>query len=66
LNTIRNAIESYVPSNARSQLIEKGSNTIILDAYNANPNSMQAALENFSLQQITKKIVLLGAIDGIG
>lgn len=65
-DTIRNAIESYVPSNARSQLIEKGSNTIILDAYNANPNSMQAALENFSLQQITKKLVLLGAMMELG
>ena len=49
-DVIRNAIESYTPSNARSQLIEKNTNSIILDAYNANPNSMQAALENFSKQ----------------
>ena len=45
-NQIKQAIENYVPSNSRSQLIEKGTNKIILDAYNANPTSMKAAIEN--------------------
>jgi UDP-N-acetylmuramoyl-tripeptide--D-alanyl-D-alanine ligase len=65
-DTIRNAIESYLPNNARSQLIEKGSNKIILDAYNANPNSMQAALENFSVQEFPNKMVMLGAMMELG
>ncbi len=45
---IRKAIEGYAPSNSRSQLIEKNGNHIILDAYNANPSSMKAAIENFA------------------
>ena len=65
-DTIRNAIESYTPSNARSQWIERGSNKIILDAYNANPNSMQAALENFSKQDLPHKILMLGAMMELG
>lgn len=44
---IKEAIESYVPENNRSQLLTKGTNEIILDAYNANPSSMLVALENF-------------------
>ena len=42
------AIEQYEPGNMRSQLVKKGTNTIILDAYNANPSSMQAAVENLA------------------
>jgi UDP-N-acetylmuramoyl-tripeptide--D-alanyl-D-alanine ligase len=45
---IRNAIEQYTPSNSRSQLIERDGLHIILDAYNANPSSMRAAIENFA------------------
>jgi UDP-N-acetylmuramoyl-tripeptide--D-alanyl-D-alanine ligase len=45
---IREAIEQYTPSNSRSQLIEKDGNHVILDAYNANPSSMRAAIENFA------------------
>ena len=48
---ILNALASYEPKNARSQLLKKGSNTIILDAYNANPDSMKAALDNLVDQQ---------------
>ena len=65
-DVIRNAIESYTPSNARSQLIEKNTNSIILDAYNANPNSMQAALENFSKQAAGNKIIMLGGMMELG
>jgi len=45
---IYKAIEQYTPSNSRSQLIERDGNHIILDAYNANPSSMRAAIENFA------------------
>ena len=45
---IKKAIEKYIPSNSRSQLIEKATNKIILDAYNANPSSMKLAIENFA------------------
>jgi len=45
---IRQSIEAYTPSNSRSQLIRRESNHIILDAYNANPSSMKAAIENFA------------------
>ena len=48
LNDIKQAIEEYLPTNNRSQLITKGSTQIILDAYNANPTSMMAALQHFN------------------
>src|SRR5690606_36932213 len=44
---IKQALEAYSPGNNRSQLLEKDGNKIILDAYNANPSSMHAAIENF-------------------
>ena len=63
---IKSAIENYSPSNSRSQLIEKDSNKIILDAYNANPSSMKAAIENFSKQPGNNKILMLGAMAELG
>ncbi|MBI1341613.1 MAG: UDP-N-acetylmuramoyl-tripeptide--D-alanyl-D-alanine ligase [Terrimonas sp.] len=63
---IRTAIESYIPSNSRSQLLETGSNKIILDAYNANPSSMQLAIENFAKTQAENKILILGAMAELG
>jgi UDP-N-acetylmuramoyl-tripeptide--D-alanyl-D-alanine ligase len=63
---IKWAIETYVASNSRSQLIEKGSNRIILDAYNANPTSMKAAIENFSKMHAEKKVLILGAMMELG
>jgi len=56
---IRDALASYKPENARSQLLKKGSNTIILDAYNANPDSMKVALDNLAEQE-GKKLAILG------
>lgn len=50
---IRQSIEAYSPSNSRSQLIHRDNNHIILDAYNANPSSMKAAIENFARMNIT-------------
>jgi UDP-N-acetylmuramoyl-tripeptide--D-alanyl-D-alanine ligase len=63
---IKQAIENYVPSNSRSQIIQKGSNTILLDAYNANPSSMNAAIENFAKMNGQNKIVILGAMMELG
>lgn len=60
------AIESYAPSNSRSQLIEQGTNHIILDAYNANPSSMKVAIENFARIHAERKIVLLGGMMELG
>lgn len=60
------AIAAYAPDNSRSQLIEKGSNKIILDAYNANPTSMKAAIENFAKLHADKKILLLGGMMELG
>lgn len=66
LNKIKNAIENYTPTNNRSQVIEKGTNKIILDAYNANPSSMTAALEHFSNLKEKNKIVFLGDMFELG
>ncbi|MCL9807492.1 UDP-N-acetylmuramoyl-tripeptide--D-alanyl-D-alanine ligase [Flavobacterium amniphilum] len=63
---IKNAIENYIPSNNRSQLIEKNGNHIILDAYNANPSSMNAALTNLIQLESTQKIAVLGDMFELG
>lgn len=64
---IKESIERYVPTNNRSQLIVKGSNTIISDAYNANPTSMKEAIENFSsIKTDKKKILMLGDMNELG
>ena len=60
------AIEAYVPSNNRSQMVKTLANTLIVDAYNANPTSMEAALSNFAGVQAEKKIVLLGDMLELG
>ncbi|MCC6835503.1 MAG: UDP-N-acetylmuramoyl-tripeptide--D-alanyl-D-alanine ligase [Cytophagales bacterium] len=54
------AVAEYVPGNMRSQIVKKGSNTIILDAYNANPSSMEAAIENLASMKAKKKVVIMG------
>jgi len=63
---IKLAIESYIPTNNRSQIILKNSNTILMDAYNANPTSMIAALENFKQAAGTNKILFLGDMFELG
>ena len=63
---IKAAIESYIPENNRSQLLTKGSNEIILDAYNANPSSMLVALENFIQLDKTNKCVIIGDMYELG
>jgi UDP-N-acetylmuramoyl-tripeptide--D-alanyl-D-alanine ligase len=59
-------IESYVPSNNRSQVLQSASNQLILDAYNANPSSMRVALENFALMNTFPKVVILGDMFELG
>jgi UDP-N-acetylmuramoyl-tripeptide--D-alanyl-D-alanine ligase len=65
---IRKAITQYTPSNSRSQLIERDGNHIILDAYNANPSSMRAAIENFARLATHggSKVLVLGAMAELG
>jgi UDP-N-acetylmuramoyl-tripeptide--D-alanyl-D-alanine ligase len=66
IKNIKRAIESYVPKNNRSQLLEVGTNKIILDAYNANPTSMLAALENFKQSEGKNKVLFLGDMFELG
>lgn len=54
------AVAEYVPGNMRSQIVQKGDNTIILDAYNANPSSMEAAIRNLAGMKATRKVAVLG------
>ncbi|BFG70406.1 UDP-N-acetylmuramoyl-tripeptide--D-alanyl-D-alanine ligase [Sediminibacterium sp. KACHI17] len=63
---ITTTIEQYTPSNSRSQMLEQGSNHIILDAYNANPTSMRAAIENFAKFPSTEKVLMLGGMMELG
>lgn len=63
---IQAAIAEYTPSNNRSQLIQKEKNTVIMDAYNANPTSMMAALINFSNIQNKEKYAILGDMLELG
>jgi UDP-N-acetylmuramoyl-tripeptide--D-alanyl-D-alanine ligase len=63
---IKSALENYLPSNSRSQLIEKDGNKIILDAYNANPSSMKAAIENFVNMDGAEKVLILGGMMELG
>ncbi len=66
ISKIKDAIENYTPSNNRSQIIQKGSNKIILDAYNANPNSMEVAIENLAQLTDSRKMAILGDMFEIG
>jgi len=63
---IKSGIEAYLPSNSRSQLLKRESNTIVLDAYNANPSSMKAAIENFAGFPSKEKVLVLGAMAELG
>ena len=63
---IKKAIENYSPSNSRSQLVEKNGNKFILDAYNANPTSMKAAIENFAGIKTPNKVLMLGGMAELG
>ena len=66
LATIANAITNYNPTNSRSQLLQNGTNTIILDAYNANPSSMKLAIDNIAKIDNPHKVLMLGAMAELG
>ncbi|SNZ01519.1 UDP-N-acetylmuramoyl-tripeptide--D-alanyl-D-alanine ligase [Flagellimonas pacifica] len=66
LSDIKTALESYVPQNNRSQIIDKNGFQIILDAYNANPSSTKAALENFKNMTAQEKTLILGDMFELG
>ena len=57
---IKKAVENYIPTNNRSQLLVKDTNTFIMDAYNANPTSMRIAINNLDLMESNHKIAILG------
>lgn len=63
---ICHALETYVPSNNRSQLTETAHNKLVVDAYNANPSSMAAAIENFRLMNVENKMAILGDMRELG
>ncbi len=60
------ALQEYVPSNNRSQLKQTEQNTLIIDAYNANPTSMSAAIQNFEQYEAPRKAVILGSMKELG
>lgn len=66
VQTAINAISSYIPNNNRSQMYASEFNTLIVDAYNANPSSMAAALDNFCLIRAGKKAVFIGDMLELG
>lgn len=63
---IKYALEHYIPTNNRSQILKKGTNLIVLDAYNANPSSMKAAIDNFKTMTASKKMLILGDMLELG
>ena len=63
---INHALENYVPTNNRSQLTKTAKNSLIVDAYNANPSSMKAAIDNFRLVEAPHKMAILGMMGELG
>ncbi len=63
---INHALENYVPSNNRSQMTVTEHNHLVVDAYNANPTSMKAAIDNFRLMEVSPKMVILGKMGELG
>lgn len=66
ISDIKDAIAAYDPDNSRSQWLVKGTNKLILDAYNANPTSMHAAIVNFANSNLSNKTLWLGAMKEMG
>ena len=63
---INHALENYKPSNNRSQMTVTEHNHLVVDAYNANPTSMQAAIDNFKMMEVDHKMVILGKMGELG
>ena len=66
IDLIKKAIAGYLPNNNRSQIIEKNTNQILLDAYNANPSSMYAAISHFINYHKTNRVLILGDMFELG
>ena len=66
IEKIKIAVETYIPNNNRSQIIKRGNSNIISDAYNANPTSMQIAVENFMTIKSKNKVLILGDMFELG
>ena len=66
MEAIRHALENYTPTNNRSQLTVTEHNRLIVDAYNANPTSMEAALKNFRDMQVSPKMAIIGEMRELG
>lgn len=66
LDEIQAALLAYNPDNSRSQWLKKGSNQVIMDAYNANPTSMKAAIENFAVTDLPGKMLWIGGMKEMG
>lgn len=64
--TASQAIADYLPQNHRSQLVQTADNTLIVDAYNANPTSMTAAIDNFARMKADGKMLILGDMRELG
>ena len=60
------ALSEYAPTNNRSQLTKTEHNTLVVDAYNANPTSMRAAIDNFALMDVPHKMLILGDMKELG
>ncbi len=63
---IKDALETYTPSNSRSQIVKTSHNTVILDAYNANPSSMENAILNFAKMDVENKVLIIGDMLELG
>ena len=63
---IKKALENYLPTNSRSQIVKSKTNTIILDAYNANPSSLEASIKNFAEIVADNKILMIGDMLELG
>lgn len=66
IDLIKSAIELYQPSNSRSQLVKTIKNEVILDAYNANPSSMEVAIKNFASLSNSNKVLIVGEMLELG
>ncbi|HRX31493.1 MAG: UDP-N-acetylmuramoyl-tripeptide--D-alanyl-D-alanine ligase [Bacteroidales bacterium] len=66
VNDIKNAVEKYVPTNSRSQFLKTAHNTVIVDAYNANPSSMEFSIRNFANVDGVNKVAILGEMLELG
>lgn len=66
VDSINRALAAYEPKNNRSQLMETDDNKLLVDAYNANPTSMRAAIENFRDMKVERRMVILGDMGELG